>query len=268
VNAARDTEPLDAVVRGVQRVLDVANSVSRQVLVTGGPMSPLMLERSVLSRFEVMSVPDARAAARLLGGSRNDLLVAGASAGLGLYHERIGQPCSELRLATPAAQRWGDEVGGNWFAPARVTVPTTAGHPGPQFGMIAERLAQARHEPALRLAGVVASAISRLPTRLLLPALHAQADSVDFAATALPGLRRGAHICGSLVEASYPFGPRLGCPVNITAFGNDGHLDVGIALDPAAITEPALFVECLAEAFGRFSPDSLQTATVRASDGE
>ena len=81
----------------------------------------------------------------------------------------------------------------------------------------------------------VAATLGRLPTRLLLPALHAQADSVDFAATALPGLRGARHICGSLIEASYPLGPRLGCPMNITAFGNDDRLDVGIALDPAAL---------------------------------
>ena len=36
-----------------------------------------------------------------------------------------------------------------------------------------------------------------------------------------PGLRGTRHICGSLIEASYPLGPRLGCPMNITAFGND-----------------------------------------------
>ena len=208
----------------------------------------------MISRFEVISFPDAKHAAIALGGSRNDLLVAVAAGGLGLYHERLGQPSSELRLATPARQRRGDEVGGNWFAPARVEVPTATRHPGRQFGVIADRLAQARSEPALRLTAALASTISRLPTRVLLPALHAQADSVDFAATTLPGLRGSRHICGSLIEASYPFGPRLGCPVNLTAFGNADRLDVGIALDPAAITEPDILLECIHEAFYAFVP--------------
>jgi hypothetical protein len=47
-------------------------------------------------------------------------------------------------------------------------------------------------------------------------------------------------------------GPRLGCPMNITAFGNDDRLDVGIALDPAALTQPDLLIECLTDAFHSF----------------
>jgi len=261
VAAARDAEALDLFVRGLQRALDVADSVSRQVMVTGGPLSPLFGERSVNSHFETISVSGAREAALELGGSRNDLLVAAAAVGLGLYHDRLGEHCPELRLATPASQRRRHQDGGNWFAPARVAVPTDAAHPGPEFGMITERLSQARHEPALRWTAALASTISRLPTRVLVPALRAQADAVDFAATALPGLHGARRICGALIEASYPFGPRLGCPANITAFGNDGRLDVGIAIDPAAVTDPPVLVECLGQAFEAFVPKGVLTGT-------
>ena len=120
----------------------------------------------------------------------------------GRYHEEHGEPSPDLRLATPTSQRRDHEAGGNWFAPARLEVPTSLGRPGPQFGVIAERLAQARREPALRIASTLAAALGRLPTRLLLPALHAQADSIDFAATALPGLRGSRHLCGAAIEAS------------------------------------------------------------------
>jgi diacylglycerol O-acyltransferase / wax synthase len=255
---AREVDPLDSAVRGVQRALDVANSVSRQMMVTGGPLSSRPASRSLLSRFEVISVDDARAASLALGGSRNDLLVAAAATGLGRYHERLGQPTAELRLATPTSRRGEHEAGGNWFAPARLEVPTSVARPGPQFGVVVERLAQARREPALQVASTLAATLGRLPTRLLLPALHAQAESVDFAATALPGLRGPRHVCGSLIEASYPLGPRLGCPMNITAFGNDGRLDVGIALDSVAIAEPDLLIECLTEAFARYAEAASQ----------
>jgi diacylglycerol O-acyltransferase len=256
VDAARDAEALDTVVRGFQRALDVTNSVSRQMMVTGGPLSHLFADQSMISRIEILSIPRARQRARAVGGSRNDLLVAGAANGLGRYHERMGKPTAELRLATPACQGRSREVGGNWFAPARVAVPTGPEHRGPLFGMVAERLAQSRREPALRLTSALAWTINCLPTRLLLRAVRAQADSVDFAATALPGVGRDHKICGSLVETTYPFGPRLGCPLNITALGNDDRLDIGMALDPAAITEPGLFLRCLDEAFDGYTPDA------------
>jgi hypothetical protein len=206
------------------------------------------------TRFEIISIPGARAAAVAHGGSRNDLLVAGAASGLGLYHERLGYACDELRLSMPTTQRRGHDVGGNWFAPVRVAVPTAAEPVGRHFDIVADRLTRGRVEPALQFAPVLASTINHLPAQLLIPVLHAQAGTVDFAATAIPGLRGSGRICDARIETSYPFGPRLGCPVNLTAFAGNDRLDVGIALDPAAITEPAVFLECLGEAFAKFAP--------------
>jgi WS/DGAT/MGAT family acyltransferase len=254
VNATLSVEPGGLLVRGVQRGLEVANSVSRQVLVAGGPLGPWPDARSMTNRFEVLSVPGARPASLALGGSRNTLLVAAVASGLGLYFGRLGDASPELRLATPASLRHSSEVGGNWFAPIRIEVPTAAGHPGPQFGVVAERLARARSEPALSLTSALAATISRLPIRLLIPALHAQADTVDFAATTLPGSRNQRHLCGTAIEQNYPFGPRLGCPLNISAFGNEDRLDIGIALDPATVSDADVLLDCLTTAFSSFVP--------------
>jgi hypothetical protein len=251
---ARDVDPLDTLLRGLRRSVGLVDSVSRQVLVAGGPLSPLPLARATNTRFEVVSIHGARAAALALGGSRNDLLVAATAAGLGLYHERLGLSCPELRLAMPASRHRDGSAGGNWFAPTRVEIPTESEHPGPQFGVVSERLARARSEPAVRLTNGLASAISHLPTRVLLPALHAQANSVDFVATSLPGIRQSRQLCGATIEGSYPFGPRLRCLANVTASGNEDRLDIGIGLDPVAIAEPDVFIECLTAAFGRFLP--------------
>jgi diacylglycerol O-acyltransferase / wax synthase len=263
--ARRDLAPVDLAVNGAQRALGLANSVSRQLMVTGGPLAAWPDSRALLSRFELVSVAGARTASLALGGSRNDLLVAAAAAGLGRYHERLGTKPAELRLATPTWQAHSGELGGNWFAPARLEVPTAVGRPGPQFGIVAERLAQARREPALRVASHVAATLGRLPPKVLLPALRAQAESVDFAATALPGLRGERRICGALVENSYPFGPRLGCPMNITAFGNDGRLDIGLAIDPAAFTDGDLLIECLTGAFAEYVAAADDGAPSRSS---
>jgi diacylglycerol O-acyltransferase len=254
VAVARHVDPFDTFVRAVQKGLDTASSVSRQVVVAGGPLSALPSARSASNRFEVVSVPGARGIALSLGGSRNDLLVAAAAAGLGAYQERLGCPSSELRLAMPAGRHRDGAPGGNWFAPTRVAVPTSGDHPGPLFGVVSERLARARSEPAVRVTSSIAAAVSRLPSRVLMPALVAQARSVDFVATAFPGLRGARTLCGAEVVESYPFGPRLGCLLNVTGFGNGDRLDVGLTLDPVAIEKPDLLLECLSKAFQAFAP--------------
>ena len=75
-----------------------------------------------------------------------------------------------------------------------------------------------------------------------------------------------------LIQRSYPFGPRLGSPMNISGFGNDGRLDVGIALDPTAITEPDVMLDCLKTAFDAFidnaePSDSSPPAAPSPADG-
>src|SRR4029078_4073494 len=169
------------------------------------------------SRFEAFSVDGARTAALALGGSRNDLLVAGAEVGLGAYHEKLGIPCTELRLALPA--RWRNATdGGGSVVPVRVEIPAANQHPGPLFGVVAERLNRARHEPALRVTELLTSAFSGLPPRSLASTMRAQANAVDFVATSLPGIRGVRHFGGAVIEKSFPFGPRLGSLVNINRY--------------------------------------------------
>jgi len=251
IGVARSLDPVDTVVRGVQRGVGMVNSVSRQLVVPGGALSPLTPSGSMGTRFEVLSVPGARRAAIGLGGSRNVLLVAAVAAALGAYHERQGHPVSELRLASPILVRTPRSGGGNSFAPLRVEVPATVGHPTTHFGVVADRLARARREPAMHLTGPLTTAINLLPSRVLLPAVRAQIATVDFIATALWGQRTFGSICGTTIHGSYPFGPRAGRLVNITALGNGGALDLGIALDPGAIKAPEVFLECLEAAFAR-----------------
>jgi hypothetical protein len=251
IGVAREAQPLDTLIRGFQRALDLANSASRQLMVTGGPLAPLPPSHSVFSHFEVLSIPNAREAAIALGGSRNDLLVVAAAAALGLYSERLGEPCPKVRIGMPARQRRDGAMGGNWFAPTRVEVPTAVVHPDRQFSVVVERLSQARHEPVLKITDAVVSAISMLPNRVLLPALQMQADAVDIGVTTIPGLHGRKQICGATVEGAYPMGPRLGVPLNVTAFANGSGLDIGIALDSASINVADGFHECLVEAFRR-----------------
>ena len=259
--AMRTIDPYHTVVHAVQSSLDTASSVSRQVVVGEGSLSSLPATRSMHNRFEVISVPAARHTAVALGGSRNDLLVAATAAGLGAYQASLGLPATDLRVAMPASSQGANPRRGlNWFAPMRVTLPSVADHPGPYFGVVTERLARARHEPALRVTAPIATALSRLPNRLLVPAVQTQARAVDFAATCFPGIRGTRAICGVPIVESYPFGPRLGCLMNVTGFGIGDRLDIGITLDAAAIADPDLLVGCVVSAFEMFSSSVDDTA--------
>ncbi len=254
VSALRSVDPYHSIVRAVQGGLDTASSVSRQVVVGEGSLSALPLTRSIHNRFEIISVPGARHTAIALGGSRHDLLVAASAAGIGAYQRSLDLPATELRVAMPALSNRGDERSDlNWFAPIRVKVPSAADHPGPYFGVVSERLERARREPALRVTAPIASVLARLPNRVLLPALQTQARAVDFAATCLPGIRNARAICGTEVQQIYPFGPRLGCLVNVTGFGVGDRLDVGITIDSAAVADPDLLLSCITAAFESFA---------------
>ncbi|MEW6473763.1 MAG: wax ester/triacylglycerol synthase domain-containing protein [Actinomycetota bacterium] len=245
-----------------ERAGRTARSVADQVMVSGGPLSPLMSGRSLARRFETdtFDLGAVRRAARTLSTSRNALFVAGVTGGLLAYHERMGAPCDALRMAIPLSLRANGgnagpggvavtTVGGNRFAPARVVVPLGPKDPAKRVAAVRRSLDRVAAEPGLTMADSLAGLISLLPPSVLVPALRAQARTVDFAASIVPGLRSGRYMAGAPVEASWPMGPRVGCAVNFTLLTCDDRLHLGVNLDPAAVTDPAALMECLSESF-------------------
>jgi diacylglycerol O-acyltransferase / wax synthase len=258
-----------------ERTRRTAQSVADQVMVAGGPLSPLMVGRSLTRHFETASFDLApyRQAAQALGASRNAVFVAGVTGGLLAYHERMGAPCDALRMAIPVSLRTNGRpggpggpgvspgqvrreppqkvpVGGNRFAPARVVVPLGPKDPAKRVAAASRALADVAAEPGLSMADGLAGLISLLPASVLVPALRAQAHTVDFAASIVPGLRSGRFMAGAPVEASWPMGPRVGCAVNFTLLTCDDRLHLGVNLDPAAVTDADSLMECVTESFG------------------
>jgi WS/DGAT/MGAT family acyltransferase len=239
-----------------------ARSVADQVLVAGGPLSPLLVGRSLARRFETESFDLAavRRTARALGAGRNAVFVAGVAGGLLAYHERMGAPCDALRMAIPVSLRGSRAaagptagtaaVGGNRFAPARVVVPIGPKDPAKRVAAVSRSLTEVAAEPGLTMADGLAGLISLLPASVLVPALRAQARTVDIAASIVPGLRSDRFMAGARVAASWPMGPRVGCAANFTLLTWGDRLHLGVNLDPAAVTDPAALMECLAESFG------------------
>lgn len=258
--ARRATQLVGAAVRNPLSVPGAAiraartvRSLQQQALVRGSALSPLMLERSLAHRFETHSVPlDAvKAVAKNAGASVNDVFVTGVAGALGRYHERMGSPVNELRMAMPVnlRSRGTDEPGGNHFAPARIVVPVQPKDPRRLLDDVRERLAGIRGEPALGAAEGVAGIVGLLPTSVLVPVTKAQTRTIDFAASNLRGSPVELFLAGARIQANYPFGPCTGCAVNVTVLSYGGNFDLGINLDPAAVTDPAALMECLTESF-------------------
>jgi len=229
----------------------LARSLRRQVLVTQGARSPLLAARSLGRRFEVFSVaPDAtHRDAKALGGSLNDGFVAGVAGALGLYHERLELPVGELRMAMPVSTREHADAAANRFAPSRVMVPVGPDDPAARFTVVHQRLAGVRDEPALAVADSLAEVLAFLPTAILVTATRSQARTIDFATSNLRGSPVDLFVGGARILANYPMGPRAGCALNVTMLSYCGDLHMGLNLDPAAVTEPDILVECFEESF-------------------
>ncbi len=76
-----------------------------------------------------------------------------------------------------------------------------------------------------------------------------QSETVDFATSNVKGSPRPMYIAGSKLEAIYPLGPLGGVAFNLTLMSYLGSLDMGIHIDPAAVTDPGMLAECLDDAF-------------------
>lgn len=242
----------EAARRELVSAAELAASVRRQVLVTEPARSTLLRNHSLGRRFEVLSVPlePVKRAAAALGGTINDLFVTAVAGALGSYHDRMGEPCTELRMAMPVSLPGGGESGGgNSFAPSRALVPVGPKDGAARFAAVRERLAGVRHEPALGAAGSLAGLLAPLPTALLVALTRSQARTIDFATSNLRGSPVDLYVGGARIAASFPMGPRAGCALNVTLLSYTGSLDLGINLDPAAVTDPAALVECLDDSF-------------------
>ncbi len=237
--------------RRAHDAVGLLTSLRRQVLVAGRAKSRLLATRSLGRRYDVLTIglEDTRAAAHALGGSINDVFVTGVAGALGLYHDRLGIPVDELRMAMAISTRTGDDHSGNQFVPTRVVVPITPKEPATRFNRVKDKITNVRHEPALAAADSFAGLAAGLPTSVIVGLLRNQTRSVDFATSNLRGSPIDLYLGGARIEASYPMGPRSGCALNVTALSYRGDLCLGIHSDPAALTDPDAFVECLRESF-------------------
>jgi WS/DGAT/MGAT family acyltransferase len=247
-------------VRGVVGVLaggpsdavETVRSLGRQLLVTEGAHSPLWAgRRSLRRRFETLSVDlgEVKAAAKALGGTVNDAYVTGVAGGAAAYHRAKGVAVDELRMSMPVSTRTEADkaAGGNSFAPARVLVPAGIEDPKARFEAVRERLGVAKGERALALADSFAGVLTSLPTPLVVRMARRQVETVDFAASNVRGAPFDLWVAGARVLANHPMGPTAGTAFNATLLSYKESMDIGLNIDPAAVDDPVLLRDAIAE---------------------
>jgi WS/DGAT/MGAT family acyltransferase len=245
------THPQDVPERASETAA-LLGSVRRQVLITDPGRSRPFATRSIARRYETFTVPfePARRAAHALGGTINDLYVTGVAGALGRYHEQLGSPVDELRMAMPVNLRSdGMASAGNAFAPTRVLVPVVPKDPKERFAAVRQRLAGLRDEPALGAVGQLSGLLALLPPAALAALARLQSGTIDFATSNLRGSPVDLYAGGARIVANYPMGPREGCPLNVTMLSYGSEMQMGLNLDPAAVTEPDALLACLRESF-------------------
>jgi len=238
--------------RAALDALRFGNSLRRVLGDPDAEGSPLLRDRSLSWRFATHDVPFAplRAASKTIGGSVNDAFIAALLGGYRRYHEELGADIDRIPIALPISIRKDDDAeGGNRFVGARLAAPAGIVDPIERMQAVHAQIRRARAEPAAEALGLVAPALSRLPSPLISQIAGGMTKANDLQASNVPGIRDERYVAGAKILKAYPFGPLPGCAAMITLVS---HLDgccIGINMDPAAITDEDLFVRCIKEGF-------------------
>lgn len=236
----------------VRSAARVGGSLRRMVSRPIGQPSALLRERSRRRVFRIVELPleDLRSAGKTIGCTVNDAYLAALLGGFRRYHEELGEPVGDLPFALPLNIRpEGDTSAGNHISVGRLPGPARIEDPQERIRAVHALVAELRAEPALNVIGSVAGVLQHVPSVLAVRGLNAHAQQVDLHASNVMGAPFRVYLAGTKVERMVPFGPLSGVPVMTVMLSYDGTCAVGVTIDPAAVTDPDLFMRCLEEGF-------------------
>lgn len=221
---------------------------------TGKAGSPVFRNRSRHRHLEVfdVSLDELKAASKRLGGSVNDIFVAGSVLGVKRYHEAIGVDLDQFNLSFVMSTRSDDIAGGNAFMPLPFSVSSLGDDVTELFvetqNAMADRLEEALASPPGAM-GALAGFASLLPASVLSKKGREHAATMDWATSNLRGAPIPIFTAGAQITHLYPIGPVAGTAFNLTALSYCGTMNFGCFLDPRAVDQPGLLRECLKDAY-------------------
>ena len=100
-------------------------------------------------------------------------------------------------------------------------------------------------DAAVRLAPV----LHQIPAWIATAGINAYSRRVDLQASNIVGPDCAVYLAGAKVHRFYAFGPLPGVPAMAVLVSYEGICTIGFTIDPAAITDPELFVALTRESF-------------------
>ena len=250
LKSARDalSNPTEAAAT-VTSALTQAQQLAAQLSQPNSPRSPIWRSRSLRRHLEVARVSHekARAVTQHLGGTLNTVFITAVSHATSKYHIECGQPVESLRTTMAVSTRT-DSQQSNAFSLVSVMAPTADMPITERYAAVNELLENAKSsdtsllEKAARYAALV-------PTSVVTRIARTQGQSIDFGTSNVKGADFPVFIAGAKLLQNHPFGPLAGAAFNVTLLSYDGHLDMGINIDAAAISQPELLRDEIEKAF-------------------
>jgi len=234
--------------------VDTVKAAARQLSPSSerSPASRLWSDRSRHRHLEWVrvDVDELKAAGKALGGSINDAFLAGLVEGVHRYHVEHDTPIESTNTSFVLSTRSDGKAGGNSFTPVPLTLPAGPMSPGERVAAVVNATAEAKDE-AQRTGGMtgLSGVANLLPISVVTQAARSAAHHIDFVTSNLRGAPIPLYCAGAKVLATVAMGPVAGTGANITAMSYDGAFDMGIFVDPEAITDPTAFAANVAASF-------------------
>ncbi len=245
------------------RIRSIAETASDMVKTTANQLrsnpaadsgAPLFRTRSRHRHLEVFDVglDDFRAASKTLGGSVNDLFVAGSVLAVANYHAERGAVAESYNLSFIISTRSDSAAGGNSFAPIPFSVSGRSMTALETFEAVRDEMAHKRETTrggVGEVMNLVAGLATMLPDSVLTKAARARAARQDWATSNLRGAPIPIYAAGAHITHMYPVGPLGGTAFNLTAMSYSGNLHFSAFMDPRAVDDPGSMRDHLVAAY-------------------
>lgn len=231
-----------------QRLVKTAGSILRFTKIPLGPLSPLMIERSINYHFDTFDIDFTaiKKAAKANKATANDVFLTAIAEGLGEYHRRMGKPVERLRVNMPISLRTpGSNSTDNAVSIARFELPVAERKPADVMREVGETVSKWRAEPALGMADELAELSRLIPAELI----SAVAQASDLTASNVPGVPIPVWLAGAQVVRMYPLVATIGAAVNVTMLTYNGTASIGVSTDDAAVDDREELIRCLRTGF-------------------